>query len=104
MNFSSRITRIALIAWALYLTIALTAFALHAHSPHENGEPACALCIGHNITGAVAAVAALALATPTLCWILQLWLMRAQSAFVAPIQRKSDSRGPPLEVFFLTQN
>ena len=94
--------RIALIAWALYLTVALTAFALHVHSSHEDGAPICALCIGQNVTGAVAVVAAFVLAMPTLCWRLQLLRMRPTSAFVTSIKRANDSRGPPLEVFLLT--
>lgn len=102
--------RIATIAWALYLTVALTAFALHSHSPHEdgdrgsNGAATCALCIGHNVTGAVAVVAAFVLATPILCWRLQLRSARPQSPFVASIKRANDSRGPPAKVFLLNFN
>lgn len=101
MNLLKRVTRVALIAWALYLTIALAAFALHVHAPHEEGGPVCTLCIAHNVTSAAGVVASFVLLAPTLCWRLQLWFGRPENALVAPIERADDSRGPPATMFLL---
>lgn len=99
MNLFKRVTRVALIAWALYLTIALAAFALHVHAPHEEGGPVCALCIAHNVTSAAGVIASFVLLGPTLCWRLQLWFGRVESAFVTIIKSADEPRGPPAKCF-----
>ena len=91
------------VVWALTLVIALTSFALHSHAPDEVGGPGCAICLAQNVTGAATIAVAMTLAAPALKWRLQLWRACALNPFVAPLMRREPARGPPVEVFLLTQ-
>ena len=95
MNFSGRVMRCAIVGWALYLVIALSAFALHSHAAHEGGAAPCAICLAQDVTGAVAVVAAFVVVAPALLWRMQLWSGTAPTPFIAAAARSYFSRGPP---------
>jgi len=104
MNFSRRVTRCALVGWALYLIIALSAFALHTHSSHEGGAAPCAICLAQSVTGAAAVVAVFALIAPAFIWRMQLWRGVFSRPIIAVCARPYFSRGPPASAFSLAAN
>lgn len=83
-------------AWALYLVLALSAFALHVHSPAESGHAPCALCLAQNVVSAVGVVAGCVFVAPTLRWEWQIWLAFIGTFVVAAIARQDEARGPPV--------
>lgn len=97
MKISRRVRQCALVAWALYLVLALSTFALHIHAPFEAGHGAhCALCLAQNVASAVSVVAVCVLVAPALCWKLQLWPSKIEIPVIAAVSRVYEARGPPV--------
>ncbi len=100
MELFRRVTRCALVGWALYLVIALSAFALHTHSSHEGGVKApCAVCLAQNVTGALICVAGFVLHIPVVRWNNLNWSPHFSASLLAPQPRQRHPRGPPVGLF-----